>query len=248
MGLRLSQIAKAMTALSVQTFQSRGLGQFGRGTVFDPVDSLRNVRPEPWRWSLRLYTGMLVIVSGNQLLEPIGEAVTSPGETVALKDGALVLLRLFSSGDKEALVSFYASLSSETLRWSLPPYDRARVERIISDLANTIVLLALHDNRIVGHLQVYQYPFTRAKGIGELFVYLHQSFQNRGLGTLMMKMGIEEARKRRFHRLGLSVIADNKGAVKVYEKVGFLHEGLRREDYLGEDGRYHDVVEMGLIL
>ncbi len=31
-------------------------------------------------------------------------------------------------------------------------------------------------------------------------------------------------------------------------KVGFKHEGVRREDYFGEDGRYLDIVKMGLVL
>jgi len=34
----------------------------------------------------------------------------------------------------------------------------------------------------------------------------------------------------------------------LYEKVGFQREGVKRENYLGEDGKYHDEVEMGILL
>ena len=64
----------------------------------------------------------------------------------------------------------------------------------------------------------------------------------------MMAEAVQLSREKGLHRLALSVIADNHNAIKLYEKVGFKHEGLRREDYLGEDGKYHDVVEMGLLL
>jgi RimJ/RimL family protein N-acetyltransferase len=43
-------------------------------------------------------------------------------------------------------------------------------------------------------------------------------------------------------------VADNRRAIKVYEKVGFKKEGIARETFYGDDHRYHDEVEMGLLL
>jgi RimJ/RimL family protein N-acetyltransferase len=173
-----------------------------------------------------------------------------PLNRVSLKDGRTVDLRTYLQEDKEQLVSFYARLSPETLRWSLPPYDRRKIERWTSNLEDTVVLLAFQQNRVVGNLNVFlQRSWAqRLKGNGELIIYLHQDFQGVGLGTAMMREGIDLSRRKGLHRLSLSVIADNLNATKLYEKVGFQHEGSRREDYLGEDGRYHDVVEMGLLL
>ena len=64
----------------------------------------------------------------------------------------------------------------------------------------------------------------------------------------MMREAISIARQKGMRHLVLSVVADNRNAINLYEKVGFEHEGVRRDDYLGEDGKYHDVVEMGLLL
>ncbi len=166
-----------------------------------------------------------------------------------LKNGRTVAIRGYVPDDKDQLVSFYAGLSPETLRWSLPPYDRQRIERWASNMENSMILLALLRDRIVGHLQVFRQAWSeRLRGNGELIIYLHQDFQGIGLGTAMMREAIDIACQMGLHRLVLSVIADNHNAIKLYEKVGFQHEGLRREDYLGEDGKYHDVVEMGLLL
>ncbi len=169
-------------------------------------------------------------------------------QPVTLKNGRSVRLATYRPEDKEALVSMYASMSPEAIRWGLPPYDRARIERWTTDLTNNITLIARLEERIVGHLQLFRIPYERRKGVGEVFIYIHQDFQNLGLGTLMMRKAIELAKERGFHRLGLTVVADNHRAIKVYEKVGFKKEGIARETFYGEDHRYHDEVEMGLLL
>src|SRR5437667_10809661 len=63
-----------------------------------------------------------------------------------------------------------------------------------------------------------------------------------------MNQAITLARERPLHRVQLTVVADNHRAIRLYEKVGFQREGLKRENYLGEDGKCHDEVEMGILL
>ena len=130
----------------------------------------------------------------------------------------------------------------------LPPYDRARIERWTSNPTNSIILIARLEETVVGHLQVFQFPFDRRKGVAELFIYIHQDFQNAGLGTAMMMRAIELAKDQGLHRFGLTVVADNHRAIKVYEKVGFKKEGTARDTFYGDDERYHDEVQMGITL
>ena len=155
---------------------------------------------------------------------------------------------MFRPGDKEALIAMYASMSPEAIKWGLPPYDRARIERWTSNPTNSIILIARLEETVVGHLQVFQFPFDRRKGVAELFIYIHQDFQNAGLGTAMMMRAIELAKDQGLHRFGLTVVADNHRAIKVYEKVGFKKEGTARDTFYGDDERYHDEVQMGITL
>jgi RimJ/RimL family protein N-acetyltransferase len=69
-----------------------------------------------------------------------------------------------------------------------------------------------------------------------------------GLGTAMLTKLIELAKKERLHRIGLSVIVDNKRAINLYRKFGFKIEGVMKDAYFGEDGKYHDELVMGLLL
>ncbi len=137
------------------------------------------------------------------------------------------------------------------MRWSMPPYNRQRIERWTSNIENAIVLVALDNNRIVGHLQISIGTSPPFRATGDLFIYLHkdyQDYQNLGLGAALMSGGIRAARDRHLHRVELTVVADNRRAVHLYEKVGFRREGVKRENYLGEDGKYHDEIIMGILL
>jgi RimJ/RimL family protein N-acetyltransferase len=44
------------------------------------------------------------------------------------------------------------------------------------------------------------------------------------------------------------VVADNKLAIRLYEKLGFKIEGVIGDSHLGGDGIYDDELVMGLIL
>lgn len=167
---------------------------------------------------------------------------------VVLKDGRKVGIRPYQQADKEGLVSMYERLSQETLRWSMPPYNRQRVERMTSFPESSIILIALGNDKIVGHLQISIGTSPRFREMGDLFIYLDQDYQNLGLGAALMKESISSGRERGLHRIELTVVADNHRAVHLYEKVGFQREGVKRENYLGEDGTYHDEIIMGLLL
>lgn len=164
-----------------------------------------------------------------------------------LKDRRKVVLRPLELADKEAVVAFYSSLSPQALRWSLPPYDRGRVERFFSTPDQLIGVLGEAEGRIVGHLHIFRFV-SRMSHVGELIIYLHQDYQGAGLGSAMMREGLELAKARGLRRVQLSVIAANTNAIHLYERLGFQREGERPGSYLGEDGHYYDSVDMGLSL
>ena len=54
-----------------------------------------------------------------------------------------------------------------------------------------------------------------------MIIYPHQDFHNTGLDLAMLTKLVEFAKKEGLHRIGLQVVADNKCAVYLYEKLGF---------------------------
>jgi putative acetyltransferase len=166
---------------------------------------------------------------------------------IKLKDDREVDVRFLNAEDKERLFEMFVSMSDEALKWGMPPYTREVIERWMSNLPNFIALIAEYDNRIVGYATIFKYAHPRRKGISDLAMYLHQDFHNIGLGTAMLSLLLELAKKENMHRIGLHVIADNRIAIHLYEKFGFKIEGVMKDAYFGADEKYHDEIAMGII-
>jgi RimJ/RimL family protein N-acetyltransferase len=102
--------------------------------------------------------------------------------------------------------------------------------------------------RLWGMLRFSSMLMLGERATGDLLIYLHQDFHKVGLGTALLTQLLKLARKEGLHRIGLHVVVDNKCAVHLYEKFEFKVEGVLRDSYFGEDGKYHDELSMGLIL
>ena len=48
------------------------------------------------------------------------------------------------------------------------------------------------------------------------------------------------------HRIGIEAFSYNEGAMRLYEKLGFVMEGRRREE-IWFDGGWHDFVTYGML-
>jgi len=167
---------------------------------------------------------------------------------VTLKDGRLVMLRFLIADDKERLFGMFSSMSEKALEWSMAPYTMEGIERWISNLPTVIALVAEYQDKIVGQASIYKFPSPRRKGLGDMGIYLHQDFHNVGLGTAMTERLLQLAKNEKMHRIELTVVKDNKIAIRLYEKLGFQIEGVSKDAFYGQDGKYHDIVNMGLIL
>ena len=168
---------------------------------------------------------------------------------VRLKDGRELVVRRFTEGDKDGVADTMASMSDEALRWGMPPYTRERLERgWWSNMENVAALIALDGDRVAGYAGLRKFSHPRRRGNSDYVIYLHQDYHNVGLGTAMTRRIVELVREEGLHRIGLGVVADNEIAIRVYEKVGFVVEGVLRDAFFSDDGRYHDEVHMGLIL
>jgi putative acetyltransferase len=167
---------------------------------------------------------------------------------VTLLSGREVVLRFLTADDKERLFRMLSSMSEKALEWSMAPYTMDNVERWISNLPTLIALVAEYQGEIVGWASIYKSSHPRRKGLGDLGIYLHQDFHNVGLGTAMTERLLQLAKNEKMHRIALTLVGENKIALHLYEKFGFQIEGVSKDAFYGQDGKYHDMVNMGLIL
>jgi RimJ/RimL family protein N-acetyltransferase len=165
--------------------------------------------------------------------------------SVKLTDGSSVIISKYQEEIFRDLVEMYGSLSEEALRW-MRPTNEETLKKLCS--SKNMILIAKHENRIIGHCMLDVYQHFTGKGISSLIVNVHQDFQNKGLGTMMIRVIIDWARSEGMRRIELGVVVEHKMAIHVYEKLGFRTEGILREAHYGMDGKYHDKLIMGLLL
>ena len=72
------------------------------------------------------------------------------------------------------------------------------------------------------------------------------AYRGRGLGLRLIQAALAQAWAARFVRVEIDVHADNARAIALYEKVGFVREGVAR-DAVFIDGEYRDAINMAIV-
>lgn len=82
----------------------------------------------------------------------------------------------------------------------------------------------------------------------ELGIFIgEKSYWGQGYGTEVMRLLLKHGfNTLNLNRIALEVFETNPRAIRTYEKVGFVHEGRRRQDMF-KDGRYIDVLLMSVL-
>ena len=78
---------------------------------------------------------------------------------------------------------------------------------------------------------------------GVLSITIAHDWRDVGVGSEMVAAAQRWVRERGLRKLSLGVFPDNERAVAVYEKRGFVREGVRRQQYRSGD-TYRDEVLM----
>lgn len=140
---------------------------------------------------------------------------------VVVKDrkGEEVIIRQYKhEEDREKLIKMYENYDPDYRCLGLPPVSRKAIENWIDYLAkNGFAIVAEKDGKIVGHLVIVP---TEDMNV-DLTIFIHQDYQNRGLGQEMMKLIIDYCKKAGFKGIMLVTERSNSRAIHVYRKMGF---------------------------
>jgi acetyltransferase len=148
-----------------------------------------------------------------------------------LRDDSPVTVRPIRPEDEPRLAEFHRRLSehSVALRYFQPFAldQRAAHERLVritqSDYDREISLIALAEDRIAGIARL-----GRERGLGTVnapeatfSLLVSDEYQNRGLGTELLRRLVEVARQEGVSRLAADVLAENEPMQKVCRRLGF---------------------------
>jgi putative acetyltransferase len=105
---------------------------------------------------------------------------------------------------------------------------------------------ALVEGKLIGMAGLTRLENRRAH-VGTIFMAVHDAFQGRGAGGALMQALTDMAdRWLNLSRIELTVYADNARAIGLYERFGFVREGLHR-DYAFRDGAFVDALAMARV-
>lgn len=106
------------------------------------------------------------------------------------------------------------------------PWSAADFARLIED-RNSTYLVAEIDGRVVGCCGV-----TNVSGDGEIDnVVVDEAYRNRGIATAMLEETLRQGRAMGVEAFTLEVRVSNAPAIHIYEKAGFVSEGIRPRFY-----------------
>jgi RimJ/RimL family protein N-acetyltransferase len=151
------------------------------------------------------------------------------------------------------LWQMFSTLSERNLRFLVNPFPRERVERWTSNInyAKALPILAIVEEagslRVVGVASLEFHETVAERHKAEFGITVHDSYQNRGLGTALTRHMLAIARRKGLRKVTLNVLTINKKAIRMYEKCGFKIEAkLRKESFI--KGRYYDDYVMSILL
>ena len=108
-------------------------------------------------------------------------------------------------------------------------------------------LVAELDGRVVGQLGLHLAQAPRRRHAGNIGMAVHDDFQGRGVGSALLSAMIDLADNwLNLHRIELEVYADNAHGIHLYEKFGFVTEGIFR-DFAFREGAYVDACAMARV-
>jgi RimJ/RimL family protein N-acetyltransferase len=170
-----------------------------------------------------------------------------------MSDVPTVTLRARTDDDLDVLFSIAADLDSWEERLPSPPAPRTRAgfdaglartadSEASDDTVNFVVDV---DGTAVGSASLFHFDsFARHAEAG---ISLGPGARGRGIGTQAIVQLVDFGFVRRnLRRIHLQAIASNTGALRAYQKAGFVIEGRQRE-HAWVRGAYEDIVLMGIL-
>jgi putative acetyltransferase len=109
--------------------------------------------------------------------------------------------------------------------------------------ANSVLLVAEDAGGVVGLLGLLGRPMPQEAHVGVVGISVHRDYRGQGLGTRLLEALFEWTPAHGIRRIEIEGFANNPGAIRLYESLGFVREGVRR-GALVVDGEYVDVVCM----
>ncbi len=167
-------------------------------------------------------------------------------------DGTVLVLREATPSDARAVRDHVEAISQESEFTTRSPgelptsleEEEAYIQSF-PDADNQVFLIGVVDEAIVGTLNFKGGRRQRTRHAGEFGMGVRQSWWGRGIGAMLIERLIAWAEGTEIVRkINLRVREDNTRAIRLYERSGFVREGVLQREFLVR-GQFYALVSMG---
>lgn len=172
--------------------------------------------------------------------------------TIKDKQDREIILRSAEEKDAEFLLDFLKITAAETPFLLREPDEiTLSIEqeqdfiKAKKDSENEILLIAEIEGKHIGNCSLMSVGgFRRYRHRCEIAIALYQEYCGLGIGKAMLEMLLDIAKQVGYEQAELEVIANNKSAIALYEKLGFQKYGTFPNNMKYADGSYADAYWM----
>lgn len=169
------------------------------------------------------------------------------------KDGSEIIIRSAIVADAIATLNLKrASIFEEEFQLVSPEEFSGTHEKEIKWIETHInnpyyiAIVAVLDNEVVGLVDFSNGGRQRISHTGEFGMSVDKNYRGIGIGEILLQSLINWAKTtHKIENINLTVHSDNHPALALYKKLGFVVEGVRKNDLKYGEGEYIDTVLMG---
>lgn len=168
-------------------------------------------------------------------------------------DADTARVRPILEGDAAAYIELLARLDEETnfLLWEpgerTLTVDAIRARCKSADRSESLHLVVEHRGELVGFLVGHRGSVRRLRHRADFTMAVLHEHHHRGIGRRLLEALQVWAIANAITRLELTVMAHNRGAIRLYESAGFVREGLKTAAIQIDDTPVDELV-MGRLL
>ena len=128
--------------------------------------------------------------------------------------------------------------------------DEKVVAAMVSDTPERAVIsmLAERDGNLVGMAYVQRRNVPWLRHVGDVVAIVLPAMRGEGLGTRLLRETILAAQPLALEKVVAHIVIEDRDSVRVFEKLGFRHEGILLDHAKSNDGTLFDLALMGLDL
>lgn len=144
----------------------------------------------------------------------------------------------------DQVVAFFERVPAGERAFFKEQLDRSSVEQWLSPGRGGRRAVAVRDGEVVGYVAVV--PLLGwSDHVGEVRLVVDPECRRQQLGRRLARQAVLYAAELNLKKLFVEVVAEQEGAIGMFEALGFRAEGLLRDHVRDRDGELHDLVVLG---